>query len=184
MIDKEIINGILNENEDSLEELKNNYGKLIYGVINKILNTSVQVSEIDECFNDVLLCIWNNIDCYDEAKGKLCNFLISISKYRALDYKRKIQKNNKLIQLDENIIGNLIEVDNIQTQINEESFYELIKVLKDKDKVIFVRRYLLDETIEKISLDLGLTKEALYKRLSRGKEKIKKIIKLREVDEK
>lgn len=181
MIDKEMINGILNENENALEELKNNYGRLIYGVINKILNNSVEVSEIDECFNDVLLSIWNNIDCYDETKGKLCNFLISISKYRALDYKRKIQKNNRLIQLDENIIGNLIEVDNTQTQVNEESFYELIKVLKDRDKVIFVRRYLLDEPIEKISLDLGLSKEMIYKRLSRGRDKIKEVIKLERV---
>lgn len=181
MIDKEIINGILNENENALEELKNNYGRLIYGVINKILNNSMEVSEIDECFNDVLLCIWNNIDCYDEAKGKLCNFLISISKYRALDYKRKIQKDNRLIQLNENIIGNLIEVDNTQTQVNEESFYELIKGLKDRDKVIFVRRYLLDESIEKISLDLSLSKEMIYKRLSRGRDKIKEVIKLERV---
>ncbi|WP_326514809.1 sigma factor-like helix-turn-helix DNA-binding protein [Clostridium intestinale] len=48
-----------------------------------------------------------------------------------------------------------------------------MKELKEKDKEIFIRRYLLDESMEKISKDLNLSKEYIYNKLSRGRKKIK-----------
>ena len=49
----------------------------------------------------------------------------------------------------------------------------LLKNLKEEDKKIFIKKYLFEESVEKISNDLRLSKEVVYKRLSRGKEKIK-----------
>lgn len=171
-----MVSGILNQREDALIEIKNTYGRLLYGVINKILSSSYEVLDIEECFNDVLMSIWGNIDCYDETKGELRNFLISVAKYRALDFKRKLSKRKISLELNEEIIEGTIEETTYVDEIDDDAFYSLIENLKEKDKIIFVKKYLLDESMDKISKDLDMTKEAIYKRLIRGRKKIKEII--------
>ena len=68
------------------------------------------------------------------------------------------------------IIIEIIEIDN-------EEFYVLLDSLKEEDKNIFIKKYLFEESIDKISRDLGLSKDLVYKRLSRGRERIKSHIK-------
>ncbi|MCF0147065.1 MAG: sigma-70 family RNA polymerase sigma factor [Clostridium sp.] len=171
MEDNEIVSGLINGEQYALDDLSRAYGKLIYGVINKILYNFSEANDVDDCFNEVLIGIWRNIDCYDSTKGNLRNFLISVAKYKAIDYKRKINKRGITLELNEEIIytefNESIEVDN-------EEFYKLLTDLKEEDKNIFIKRYLFEESVGKISRDLKLSKEAVYKRLSRGKEKIKK----------
>lgn len=170
MEDNEIILDLIKGEQFALDNLSRTYGKLIYGVINKILYNSPESNDVDECFNDVLITLWRNIDCYDSTKGSLRNFLISVAKYKAIDYKRKISKRRIILDINEEILytefNESIEVDN-------EEFYILLESLKEEDKNIFIKRYLFEESVEKISKDLGLSKEVVYKRLSRGKEKIK-----------
>ena len=69
MEDNEIVLGLINGDQLALDDLSRAYGKLIYGVINKILYNFSEINEVDECFNDVLITIWRNIDCYDREKG-------------------------------------------------------------------------------------------------------------------
>ena len=136
MEDKEIVLGLINGEQFALDDLSRTYGKLIYGVINKILYNFSEINDVDECFNDVLITIWRNIDCYDSTKGSLRNFLISVAKYKAIDYKRKINKRGISLELNEEIVytefNESIEVDN-------EEFYMLLKTLKEEDKNIFIK---------------------------------------------
>ena len=168
MEDNEIILDLINGEQFALDNLSRTYGKLIYGVINKILCNYSEINDVDECFNDVLITLWRNIDCYDSKKGSLRNFLISVAKYKAIDYKRKINKRKICLEHKEEIIGI-----NRSTELDNEDFYILIKGLKEEDKKIFIKRYIFEESVEKIAKDLALSKEVIYKRLSRGKEKIK-----------
>ncbi|MDI9217656.1 sigma-70 family RNA polymerase sigma factor [Clostridium tertium] len=170
MNDTDIVLGIINKDEKALTELINTYGKLIYGVINKILNSYVEMNEIDECFNDILISLWRNLDCYDSEKGSLRNFLISVAKYKAIDYKRIIKKINISLEIKEELVEGSFE-DSLE--LDNDGFFHLLKSLKEEDKNIFIKRYLLDETVEKISEDLGLSKDLIYKRIARGREKIR-----------
>lgn len=170
MEDSELVLGLINGEQFALDDLSRAYGKLIYGVINKILYNFSEANDVDECFNDVLITIWRNIDCYDSKKGSLRNFLISVAKYKAIDYKRKIYKKGITLELNEEIVYTEF---NESIEIDNEEFYMLLKSLKEEDKSIFIKKYLFEESVEKIANDLGLSKDVVYKRLSRGKEKIK-----------
>ena len=174
MDDNEILLDLINGEEFALDNLSRTYGKLIYGVINKILCNYSEINDIDECFNDVLIAIWRNIDCYDSTKGSLRNFLISMAKYKAIDYKRKINKRGINLELKEEIIYDEF---NESIEIDNEEFYLLLDNLKEEDKNIFIKKYLFEESIDKISRDFGLSKDLVYKRLSRGRERIKSHIK-------
>ena len=170
MEDSEIVLELINGDQLALDDLTRAYGKLIYGVINKILYNFSEANDVDDCFNEVLITVWRNIDCYDSQKGSLRNFLISIAKYKAIDYKRKINKRGITLELNEEIIYTEL---NESIEIDNEEFYTLLKTLKEEDKSIFIKRYLFEDSVDKISKDLGLSKDVVYKRLSRGKEKIK-----------
>lgn len=173
MDDNEIVQEIINKNPKSIDKLINKYGKLIFGVLNKILYSSNERWEIDECFNDVLMTLWKNMHLYDERKGTLINFIISVSKFKAIDYKRKIQKKNNVIELNEQILKKDSIEDEYDLNSNNEEFYKLIKTLKEEDKKIFIKRYLMDESVDKIAKDLDISKEYVYTKLSRGRKKIK-----------
>jgi len=176
MDDSEIIEVILNRNDAGLDNLISKYGKLIYGVINKTLLCDQHRSEVDELFNQVIFKLWNNLDCFDESKGKLSNFIISVARFTAIDYVRKDKNNLKNIE----IIDNLIEVGSYEDQYREinskEEFMALIEPLKEVDKDIFIRRYYFNEEVSYIAKALNTTPNYISNRIARGRQKLRKEI--------
>lgn len=73
-------------NPDALEYVLDAFGNLIYKLAYMQLN-SKELSE--ECVNDVLLKVWENIDGYDYDKSKFKNWLAAITKYSSIDILRK-----------------------------------------------------------------------------------------------
>lgn len=100
MDDLWLINGLRERKEEYLNELINNYGKLIYGVIGSITEKSNAKNDIDEVFYEVLLKIWDYIESYDAEKGRFRNFIISIAKYTAINYIRKTTKKMNVIWMN------------------------------------------------------------------------------------
>ncbi|GFP75833.1 sigma-70 family RNA polymerase sigma factor [Clostridium fungisolvens] len=177
MNDKDIIQGILRKDTSALNNLIDKYGSIIYNVIASVLNGSHENSSIDECVDDVLLCLWNNIDCFSIDKGVLKNWIIVVAKNKALTYKKKLKKDLQNVELEstqinsnENIEESYLEKD----RLNEAMI--LLNNLDEVDKEIFKARYFEDKSISAIAKDLNLSKMAVYNRLSRGRKKLKKII--------
>ena len=67
-------------------------------MVHSVLDTAHSKVLVDECVDDILLIVWYNINSYDENRGKFRNWLISVAKFKAIDYKRK---SNKVYQLQE-----------------------------------------------------------------------------------
>lgn len=92
---------------------------------------------------------------------------MAISKYKAIDYKRSLKKEDKL-ELEEDTV---ITGDNLENQyIFKEKKSEIMQLLHKEsklDKEIFIRRYILDEDINSIAKRAGLSKGAVYNRLWR-----------------
>lgn len=172
MNDKKLIKLLKEKHEDSIDALITSYGKLIYAVINSLLYLPEEIEERDECFNEVLLTLWTYIGCYDESKGQLSNYIISVARYKAIDTKRKLSKHNKKEELDENIQSLTIPME--EEIISKDNFNSLIKVLDEDDRKLFIERYILFKSIEDIAAEQKQTKSAIYSRLSRGREKIRK----------
>lgn len=169
----DLIEDIKKGKSDALDDLVDEYGKLIYGVIASIMLPNNMDSEIDECFNDILLTIWFKIESFDLNKGKFRNWIISLSKYKALDYLRKRKVNEEFN--DQILKGKSIE-EKILNNEEKEILREAINSLEDIDKEIFTLRFIEDLSIEEISGKLNIDKGTLYTRISRGKKKLKKLM--------
>lgn len=173
--DKIIIKYIKSKNEKGLELLLENYGGLIRGAIRKHLSSLPYYQ--DECINDVLISIWNNIDSFD-CKGSFQSWIVIISKFKAIDYKRKYLKHNNFEDIDKVLLSDNKDLsENLLYEELQNEIKLLLDNLKPEDKVIFTKYYLEDIPTDTISKELGLPKTQIYNKLSRGRKKLFSILK-------
>ncbi|MBE6063208.1 MAG: sigma-70 family RNA polymerase sigma factor [Clostridium butyricum] len=158
-------------NEKALDYVIDNYGGLIKSVVKKHLY-NLQ-SHQDECINDVLLAIWNNIDSFDEERSTFKNWIIGISRFKSIDYQRKYLKHLEYEDIDNvNLVKDDFSEELIRDELSDE-VNKMMECLKEKDRQIFYRLYIEEKEIEEISSDMGIRKDAVYNRVSRAKKKLK-----------
>ena len=168
-----IVNGIKSKDTEALNKLIERFGKLVYYIANSILKDNQEKGYIDECYNDVFTTVWFNIDCFDEGYGNFKGWIVSITKYKALDIKRNLYKNNNDLEyLDEVTKDENKELENIETK---EIINKAFEYLEEKDRDIFVKRYFEGYSIREISKMLGFSENYIHARISRGRKKLKEI---------
>lgn len=170
MEDKELVDGIKESNEIALELLQKKYRRLLYGIAKDIVGVKYTTEDVEDCYSEIVVTIWKNIDSFQEQKGKFINFIAAIAKFKSIDYVRKLGKCKETTIKEEMI--EYIQENNLNNN-DLDKFKKLINILNEEDRVIFVKRYYFEEEIDKIAMDMNLSKTTIYKRLSRGREKLK-----------
>ncbi len=165
-------------NEKSLDYVIDNYAWIIKTVLKNHLHYIPNYYE--DCMNDCLLAIWENIDSYSPKISTFKNWVGGIAKYKAIDYKRKYLKEMK----NKNIEDEIIPVEDkslekiISKEISEET-EEMLNLLSPEDKNIFKKLYIEEFNMDEVSDKTGLTKSVIYNRISRGRNKIKNLFNLK-----
>ncbi|QAA30779.1 sigma-70 family RNA polymerase sigma factor [Clostridium manihotivorum] len=170
------IDQLIKKNPSALDYVVDNYSNLIFKVIVSVIGIDHR-EDCMECLNDVLLKIWNNITSYKAEEAKFTSWLIAVSKYNAIDYKRKLSKlkNNCDIEDVTLIDEKSTEVEILAKESNKE-LLDIISTMSYPDKDIFIRRYLMGESINEICLALDLSRSSVDNRIFRGKKQLKKQI--------
>lgn len=170
------------KNEKALEYAVDAYGNIVYRVVCSVLNSLENSGPIDECVNDIFMSIWNNIDSFDEQKGRFKSWLTAVAKYKAIDYNRKISRQETAEDIDEHKLSSLDNTENIIiSHENKKELLSLIHSLKDMDKEIFIRRYFMYEDIDSIAKYFNMSRSSVDTRLSRSRKYLKeKLICLKE----
>ncbi|NFK30018.1 sigma-70 family RNA polymerase sigma factor [Clostridium botulinum] len=167
------------KNEKALDYVIDNYGWIIKSIVKKHLYNLQSIQ--DECINDILLGIWNNIESFDESKGDFKNWVAGISKFKCIDYKRKYLKGLEYENIDD---LNISTPDNVHEEIVkselESDIEDILSCLKEKDRELFYKLYIEEKEVSDITKEMGIKRETVYNRLSRGKKKIQKIFKILE----
>lgn len=181
--DEEIVDGILKKDRYALTKLIDKYGSLIYNVVKSVLRESYEHESIYECVDDVLMCLWQNIDCFSREKGNFKWWLIAVTKNKALTYKRKIKKTGNDVDVESATVKALEDVEaQYLNSENRREIFSLLNNLDEKDKEIFVRRYFRGDDVKDISREFNISTISVYNRLSRGRRKLKKIIKEKNIN--
>ena len=166
--------------DEYVEYVLNEYGSLLKGVL--IRNLYDKADCWEECFNDVLLAVWNNWERFSNIKeDSRAGWLCAIAKYKAIDLLRRESRcNEKVVSIHDAWIASEVErqycheqgfepVDNSSEELDK-----LLACLKPEDKDLFYRRYIKEESVDEITKETGLSQDNVYQRLSRGKRKLKK----------
>lgn len=170
--DKELARLIREGSEDAFENLVRLYGGLIKSIVHFHLKDISMYQE--DCINDILFKIWQNIDRFDADKSTLKNWIGAIAKYRAIDYKRKFYRELSAGELNENIADEKGSLSLLKCEIEEE-INSLLENLSDGDREIFVKRYIMDVPVEEIAASEGRTAAYIYNRLSKGRKKLRRL---------
>lgn len=177
--EENFIQQLRKKNEKALDYVIDNYEWIIKSIVRKHLYNLKNVQE--ECINDILLGIWNNINSFDENKNEFKNWMAGIAKFKVIDYKRKYLKeagyeniDNLNIHIPDNTLEGIIKKE-LDEEINE-----MLSCLKEKDRELFYKLYIEEKEIKDISFETGLKREVIYNRLTRGKKKLQKILNISE----
>ncbi|SQB93177.1 sigma-70 family RNA polymerase sigma factor [Clostridium tetanomorphum] len=164
------ISQLVNKNEKALDYVIDSYGWIIKSIVKKQLYNLQSVQE--ECINDILLGIWNNIDSFDESKNEFKNWVAGIAKFKSIDYKRKYLKSLWHENIDDLEIGvpDTTHEEVVKNELDDD-VNDILHCLKERDRELFYKLYVEEKEIEAVSKETGLKRETIYNRLSRGKKK-------------
>ena len=168
MQDEEIIERIKKKDYAGLEELLAVYGDSMLRTIHSVLSQPHEVSERQDVANEVFYEVWQKIAAYQPERSRLITWLLLISRSRAIDQKRKLNKRS----LEEKPVDEQ-ELAIEESPLTKETFLGFIEDLEALDQRIFLLYYFYQESPETIAEQTDLNVSAIYNRLSRGRKRLK-----------
>ena len=171
-----LVEGIKNKDVMVYEYIINKYTKIIYCLAYNILHESLSKEDIEECTSDVFFDAWTKINEFDCEKGSFKTWLLILTKYKALTYKRK----KKIIHFTDIEEAELQDSYNLEQEFflrqDQEKVINVINSFNQTDKEIFLRRYFLNEKISDLANVFNLSRSAIDNRLLRGRKVIKEVL--------
>jgi RNA polymerase sigma-70 factor (ECF subfamily) len=169
LLEKHIVELLLERDEKAISLLYEHYGDTLYGVAFKVVRDEELAQDI---LQESFIKIWKKSDTYDSSKAKLFTWLFRITRNAAIDKLRSINtKSEKEIQIDVSDVYNL-GVDSIKP--------ELIDVKENLDKIESKYQVVLDAlffqgmTQQEASDELDIPLGTIKSRLKIGLRELKK----------
>ena len=176
MNDDKLVKLIKCKPNDGLNNAIDIYAPLVKTIVARIIGFDNK-RDIEECISDVFVELWKSIDNFDDKKGSLKNYLISISRNVAINYYRRKLNKYELIPIEENEIDLDFSIDNdLYRNINKTIIQDTLDKLEEPDREIFIRRYFLYESVNEIANKINVNAKLVENKLYRSKKKLKEIL--------
>lgn len=169
----ELVRRIKNKDSAAYEYMIAKYARTVYCLAYNILAKSHSKEDIEECAADVFLDAWIKIDDFDEEKANFRTWLLILTKYKALTYRRK-KGYGKVVNIEDFEVQDDINLENlVLLRQDQEQVMEIINSFQETDRQIFIRRFFLGEKINDLASAFNLSRTAIDNRLLRGRKIIK-----------
>jgi len=148
------------KDKSAFEYLYDHYSGALLGVISRIIQKEELAEEI---LQDVFLKIWDRIETYDAAKGKLFTWMLNIARNQAIDKTRskEFSKGKKTDDI-ETLVSKVDKSDFTETKIEGIGLQELLKRLPEEQRFVidhhYLKGYTQAEMAEEFNLPLGTVK--------------------------
>lgn len=180
MEDEEIVEQLYIHEESSLTKVANKYHGLLKNVANNILRNE---EDAEECVNDTYLKIWNIIPPYKPMylKSFICKIVrqLSIDKYRKNNRKERDKKISvSLSDLDYEVSFDAKIEQNIEAKGLTQAINDFVEKLDIETKALFIRRYVLFESVKDISKRFEISESLVSVKLFRVRKSLKKYLEM------
>lgn len=85
---RELAGRLKRRDPDALEELYNRYGRIIFSLIARIVQDAAVAEDLTQ---ETFLRAWNRVQGFDQERGRLGPWLLTIARNRAIDYIRSVE---------------------------------------------------------------------------------------------
>lgn len=165
-----VVQQVKKRNEKAIAFIIQTYGGLLTAIIKRHVHYNQQ--EYEECLDDVLLSIWQQIDAFDEQKNTFKQWIAAIAKYRAIDYQRRMARNQqKFVNVE--ITDQLYKKQSITPKHDVE---EVLTHLSSSERNIFEQYYLEGVSSREMAQQMNVKESWIHNKLSRGRKKIKQAL--------
>jgi RNA polymerase sigma-70 factor, ECF subfamily len=167
-----------NHDPEALNWLIDTYSKDVYSLCNRIMQSTCSSEDVEECVSDVFLDAWNRIDTFDSDRSSLKTWLLILTKYKSLDYRRKLMRKPAFEHLGMEPPG---KDDTELFLLQKEALLQLLNAIQSLNQLnrhIFYKRYFYYATIEEIASSLDMSVKAIEGRLSRSRQHIRRLVDL------
>lgn len=160
MTQEEIVSKILRKDSSSFTYLYDHYSKSLYGVIFNLIKNK---EEAEDVLQEVFVKIWNNIDSYNESKGRLYTWMLNIARNTTIDKLRSKNYKKSAQNLSTDNFVNLLDDNSKETsKIDAIGIKALLRRLKPKCielfELLFFQGYTQQEASEELNIPLGTVK--------------------------
>ena len=160
--------------ENAVSQTKECYGKRLKVLAYRILRNS---EDAEECENDTYMKAWESIP--PQKPQHFFAYLARICRNTALKMveKQKAEKRSAVIVELSQELSECLPDTNSMEETSEQELGEIIstflKTVSKENRIIFVRRYFLSETISDISKALGISESKVKSSLFRTRNKLR-----------
>ena len=177
--DNKIVKLIKNQEEEGLKALSEKYEKLLVYIATGILGNNWE--DIEECVNDTYLKVWKHIEDFDFQKASFKTYLSVIVRNTSINRLRKISKIEGMAQKEElsDLAAEYVDQkQNVELSMehkeNMEVLNRIIGGLKKKERELVLRRYYYFQSSKEIAFHMGMSVNAVDRKLSRIRKQMKK----------
>ncbi|WP_099191878.1 sigma-70 family RNA polymerase sigma factor [Tepidibacter mesophilus] len=178
MIDEKLQQGINSGNPKTYDFLINEYSKLLWIIASGVLKNVGSREDIEDCVAESFTYLWEHPEKYNHQRGSIKSYLCIITKSKAIDKVRKINKTTTL-PYDEELKVKTEDIE--EALVNKQmvnDIYEFAKNLKQLDSEIFILRYFYQLKPREISDKLKITVKEVSNRLYYSRKSLLTKIKL------
>ncbi|MCQ0111946.1 RNA polymerase sigma factor [Zhouia amylolytica] len=156
----QLLDLIKKKDSRSFDYLYDMYSQSLYGVIHNIISNR---EEAEDILQEVMIKIWDNMDSYDESKGRFYTWIINIARNSAIDkYRSKNYKNFKKNLSTENFVSVIKDSYNLSNITDAIGIGSFIKKLKPKCikiiDLLFYKGFTHKEAAEELDIPMGTLK--------------------------
>lgn len=173
--ERNFVKQLKKKNENALIYVIDHYGWVLKTVVKRQMGTLPHLW--DDCMNDTLLAVWENIGSFDQTKSEFQNWLAGVCRFKALTYVRKYIESSR-----EDLVEQMPEWEDeaagreFLRREYEEEVGRILSYLKNDDAMIFRLVYLEGLSMDEVAEKMNMSKTAIYGRISRGRRQIRKSI--------
>ena len=174
MEDNKIIELYFSRDEDAVIQTKENYGRQLYALAFRILQSK---EDAEECENDTYMKAWNSIP--PQRPKHFFAYLAKICRNTALNMVEKAnaeKRNAVIVELTKELSECLSDNSSLEKTAEKELgeiISEFLRTVSRDNRIIFIRRYFLSETISDISKALSISESKVKSSLFRTRNTLR-----------
>ena len=159
--EEELVALLKDKDQRGFTILYNNYSTALYGLLNKIIQSS---DDANDLLQDTFLKIWRNIGNYDSSKGSIFTWMMNIARNLAIDKVRSVdfRDASQNVSMEDKV---LYQIDNeYQTEqgVDGIGLQKVVDKLKPEYKqlidLVYYQGYTQAEVAEEYGIPLGTVK--------------------------
>ncbi|MFH5836730.1 sigma-70 family RNA polymerase sigma factor [Proteiniclasticum sp. C24MP] len=182
MSDRELMKMIEKNPDKGIDQMMTLYMGMVYNIVKNRISTFSSKEDVEECVIDVFHEIYRQRNAIDLGKGSIKGYIAVIAKRKAIGlYRSRNDKETFSVSFEEKYISPIESshsgIDDVL--IEKEDIAEilsLIKTLREPDSEIFIRKYYFRQSTRSISHELGIRENTIDKKVSRGRNKLRKLL--------